>query len=371
MKLLPVFLLLWGAAFAQVRPPEVLWTKEYVLEKGTVYLGFARPAPDGGFLLVGREERKHQDDFYRYFFWRFDDSGNPVWGKHAKEQDHMWSGYSAMTATKRGYLFVKYEGELVFFDLNGDTLWHKELHVPILKTSGTPLFLAETPDGGFIVGASSPHFDEDNLFRLNEQGDTLWTKYFDDFHLEAVFQAPGGSFVICGGLTVGNQRHNPLNRWLGNLYGFRLIGLSEAGEILWDKRVRKWTNFRGISFAMSTGGEIFVSIPKKKFTRLERRSPTGKLLWRKRSRSIWEVRHFDLMTPPGAGVFAVGKSDSDEPAFRLDLIDKEGKIVEQKSYKTPDAYYLLTPVPNGGGFLLSAIINDASQPKLRLIRYGP
>jgi len=127
---------------------------------------------------------------------------------------------------------------ILFFRLNnvGDTLWTKRFGFAHDKTDYI-CSVIETSDNGFIAVGESDHGNTSTtdmrglIMKLDENGDTLWTKTYKNFR-EAYFQdikeTPESDFIICG---------TSLDADSTNGFYINLLKIDESGNLLWIKYI--------------------------------------------------------------------------------------------------------------------------------------
>lgn len=219
------------------------------------------------------------------------------------------------------------------FDLQGELVWEKEYVHSRYVNYGIVDPVARLASGGFasgisVFGAGSP-IDSLFLFRFDEEGDTLWTRFLladttvtirkcietanGDLVLTGLYQYPSGAYIYrltadgdsvvfrnlgapafdalsivedaAGSFYVTGYGYDP---GLGHSNDAFIVKLDAAGNFLWRKH---WPRFSGYSHAIPTldGGVLAIGAyaapipvwPQVEPTRalLAKYSSTGTLLW--------------------------------------------------------------------------------------------
>ena len=120
-------------------------------------------------------------------------------------------GFSVQQTTDGGYIIAgmtysfgagNYDVYLIKTNAQGDTLW--------TRTYGGPHFdegysVQQTTDGGYIIagytysfGAGTPDSNNVYLVKTNAQGDTLWTRNYNESGGRCVRQTADGGFIVTG-----------------------------------------------------------------------------------------------------------------------------------------------------------------------------
>jgi len=216
---------------------DTLWTKNYGGTDEDCGYGLQKTA-DGGFIIAGstKSTGAGEEDMYCI---KTDSTGDTIWtrayGGAASDK-----AQAIACASTGGYLLAgntfsfgpgtpdSSNGYLVRIDDNGDTLWTRSF-----GNTGNDGFhgVCAVPGGGFVaVGWSSGSGLSVDLFmvRIDDNGDSLWTKriggtgHDDGFGIEST---PDGGFAI-GGFTDSYGA--------GGLDVY-LVKTDSAGEIQWTK----------------------------------------------------------------------------------------------------------------------------------------
>jgi len=128
-----------------------------------------------------------------------------------------------------------YDFWIVKLDRRADTLWCKVLGEADMDFAHA---VQQTNDGGYIIagsekGGNNNHgYDDFWIVKLNEQGDTLWTKslggqYYD--MANAIQQTNDGGYIIAGETKSTNGdvhgNHGDFDYWV--------VKLNEQGDTTW------------------------------------------------------------------------------------------------------------------------------------------
>jgi len=211
---------------------DTLWTKSY---GGTSYANAnsVKQTPDGGFIVAGSYSFGAGGDAYLI---KTDANGNLLWTKiflsggfgSANEIQNTNDGGFIITGSY--YNFVIY----LKTDSIGDTLWSKYFEENYGLSNGIGKSVVQTSDGGYIVlGNTNDAMGHlSTLIKLNSNGDTTWTKtlYFQegDNYLNSIKQTPDGGYIIAGSAKTESSPYS------GALA--LLIKTDMNGDTLWTKK---------------------------------------------------------------------------------------------------------------------------------------
>lgn len=192
------------------------------------------PAPDGGFLIAATTKSfAVSTDLYLV---RVNNEGQKLWTKTIGTPEHEVYGtvpaWSVKPVPEGGFIIFGSTGSfypdwyVVRINNDGDTIWTRTFGAPVLESNDYGASVIATSDGGFLL-AGSIGLSTIGLVKLNSSGDTLWTKFLgpnpsDGWGPSSLTETPNGDFILAG--------FNNSN--LGN--GF-LMRLNPAGEVLWSK----------------------------------------------------------------------------------------------------------------------------------------
>jgi len=289
-------------AVAQPERPDTLWTKRY----GGLYteecLAMCR-TPDGGYLLSGLV---FDPDVSAQFF-RTDSLGNLIWSRRYGGDSSYAVAYDVTPTQDGGYLAVGYIAPmgppwdsdiyLIRLNENGDTLWTKTWGTPDNDKAHSLKLLS---DSGFIVAGyrqySSNPWDM-YVLRLDENGDTLWTRTYITLDTDAcrvIEVMPDGGFVLAG--------------W-GNI-----VRINALGDTLWTKDVSSLDIAIYDVFVTQNGdviatGNADVGGPWFSNFFLARFTDSGDTVWTRIYEGEYDAYAMSIAPAPGGGYVITGSGE--------------------------------------------------------------
>ncbi|HKR03144.1 MAG TPA: T9SS type A sorting domain-containing protein [Bacteroidia bacterium] len=216
----------------------VVWTKNLINEGGS-WSSFARQTSDGGFILVGQTDSvgNTNDDI---FLVKTDSAGTPLWQRvigistahdYVSCVQQTYDGGFVLAASGR-YFGPDLDFCLIKTNANGNVQWKK---VYGGASSEGAVYVSQTSDSGYIMVGETYSFTPGEtdiyLVRTDANGDTLWTRCYsgqNSDHGMYVAQTPDGGFIIGGHVyTFGSVG--------GDHYDFALIKTNSNGDTLWTR----------------------------------------------------------------------------------------------------------------------------------------
>ena len=170
-----------------------------------------------------------------------------------------------------------YEGLILKFDLNGDTIWSKtveraEKYVEITSIS-------QTSDNGFVLSGNTSNF-QSFIYKIDAEGNFQWTKTFtvNEFrsYLYSIKQTQNGNFIIVGHIARGL----PSSYWEFN---YILLNISNEGDLLWSKKYfAEYNNsyFKATDFQITNTGYVIL-VQRGSVTSLYKTDFAGEVIWNK------------------------------------------------------------------------------------------
>lgn len=234
---------------------------------------------DGGFILCGADNGFGNDSLTLI---KTDAVGNPQWkNKYRMSVDRTVGRYVQQTSDG-GFIITGFTGDspssyvyVIKTNAGGTLEWSKAYGGG--KEIGT--CVRQTNDNGYLVlGQTSSHgYGGSDMYviRLNDMGDTLWTKTYGTDANETGFSldlTSDGGFI---GLGYNNNRN-------GDLY---LVKADEFGNELWNKSYGGDSQDDGYSVEQTTDGGYFLAGRKSNGSNqpvdmyVVKTDPEGEVIW--------------------------------------------------------------------------------------------
>ncbi|MFH1322091.1 MAG: hypothetical protein ABII90_15745, partial [Bacteroidota bacterium] len=175
----------------------LIWQNHYPVqayEEGTAVV----ETSDGGYLVTGVSYNPQM-----VFLLKVDSNGNQEWLNKFMPG---W-GFSIESTSDDGYILCGVTGSesmLVKLDAYGTILWTKIISGPGANNAYS---IQQLSDGGYIVAGETNGFGNNwdfYMFRTDQDGDTLWTKVFEDAGNDwatSVDICTDGSYLVAGFTT--------------------------------------------------------------------------------------------------------------------------------------------------------------------------
>ena len=179
MKTLGFVVLLFPICWSFAQPPDTLWTR-FIGTGATDYGRSVIACPDGGYLVSARYVTDSLD--YSCLFMRLTESGDIQWARTVdyfaeSYPINVWpdgeGGFAAIVFARnrdglRGWSLIRLDGL-------GEFIYCRSYFFTASYQPGI-LEAAASPGGGwYLVGG---YRDESYTCRLDENGDTLWTRLY-------------------------------------------------------------------------------------------------------------------------------------------------------------------------------------------------
>jgi hypothetical protein len=359
--------------FAQA--PDILWTKTF----GGDDYGHGNSVlqtEDDGFLIAGLKDFiPGQLNTGDVWLIRTDSNGDTLWTKTYGDTSGWDEGYSIQQTSDGGFIIAgktsSYgaglsDAYLIRVDDNGDTLWTKTYGG---ESDEYATCVQQTSDGGFILVGHTYSYGFGSsdvwLIRTDENGDTLWTKTFGtpgvDFG-NSVQQTSDGGFIATGRIMS----------FISGAPDLYLIRINSNGDTLWTKSY----NGPYFSYSLDEGKDV-QQMPDGGFFILGRTdgpvNTTNSSLWLIRTDSngdtLWtktyEYMAGNSMQLTTDGGFIITGDTS------LIRINDEADTLWTKALGISDDFAYSVQQTSDGGFIVAGRTNNSSSPPdVWLVRVG-
>ena len=224
--------------------PDTLWTKVYG-GTGNDWGYSIQPTSDGGYIIVGFTDSFGAGNTDIWLL-KVNSNGDTVWTKTfgGAEEDEGWC---VLETTDGGYIISGHTksfgpGEedlwLIKTNITGDTVWTKiygglddDKYFILRQTLGQGyIILGQTRS----IGAG---FDDLWVLKTDVDGDTIWTKTYGDSldnNVGSIELTMDGGYIITGTTELNSSGEQDI--WL--------IKINEYGDTLWTKKIGGYSSER-------------------------------------------------------------------------------------------------------------------------------
>lgn len=232
---------------------DIQWTRNY----GGQYrqVGYSIDETfDGGYIVTGWVGEASLG------LLRLDARGDSLWAKEYGDDNQSMFGYSVQQTSDSGFIVTgwieRYDLDdwrdvlLMKLDNNGDSLWTKRFGG---EWNDIGFCVRQTSDGGYIVSGWNGHTNESTisvyLIKTDENGDSVWSKTYSEIEARAhgVDQTTDGGYIITGLKYLGEYN-----------YDAYLMKTDENGDILWT-RIYGGDGFVGYGVQQTLDGGYIVA----------------------------------------------------------------------------------------------------------------
>lgn len=348
-------------AFAQ--SPDILWNKNFGGDNWD-YGNSVLQTEDGGFLIVGiKGFIPGQSSTGNVWLIRTDSNGDTLWTKTYGGTSGRDEGYSIQPVSNGGYIIAgqttsfgagNSDAYLIRINDDGDTLWTKTYGG---ESEDYVSRIQQTSDNGFIMVGRTYSYGLGSsdvwLIRTDENGDTLWTTTYGTAAIDfgnAVHETSDGGFVITGramDFAIGSPA----------LY---LVRADSDGDTLWTKIY----NHPNAPVIFSIGKDVY-EMPDGGFlvagsrALLIRTDANGDTLWTK----LYEGE-CNNMQPVNDGGFIIAGNNS------LIRINQDADTVWTKIIGESSDVANSVQQTSDGGFIVTGRTNSSGNPNVWLVRIG-
>ena len=218
-------------------------------------------ASDGSYMIAGSTS-SYGLSASDYYVVKIDVDSNIIW-ENTYGTDEIENGYSITETNDGGFVVAgisgikgsgDYSAYLVKFNNNGDTIWTRS-HGGAADDAAS--CVCATSDGGVVFTGYTESFGAGNkdiyLVKLNQNGDTSWTKTFGSEYSDAggcVAQTSDGGYIVTGRYHTASNTSDAF-----------LLKTDSLGNEQWIKHYSKSTSDAGFCVKeTSNGGYIIAGV---------------------------------------------------------------------------------------------------------------
>lgn len=252
---------------------------------------------DGGFILTGiyRTKSSGGEDIYLI---KTDGNGSKLWEKTygGTSTD---KGCAVQQTPDGGYILACESGasNIVKTDASGNMVWTKKYTWPLFSL----YCLDQTPDGGFVFGASQGH-----VIKTDALGNILWDKqYAGADKVYSISLTSDGGYIFTGAAWMSNSLVDEIF----------LIKTDALGNLVWRRQFGGTTWDRGFAVVEASGGGFILAGTTQQgygydVFWLIKTDTAGSTVWDRKfpnSRSECETAAYALLATSDGGAIAAGR----------------------------------------------------------------
>lgn len=273
---------------------------------------------DGSFIITGSTGVAAANGISDAFLWRTDSLGNTIWYKTYGALEDNEGGYSVQEVSSGGYIIAGYSADtasntsdvlVIRTDSLGNEIWSRTYGGQYDEFSYD---IKEVSPAGFLITGETTTYGPGNsnmwLLRIDDLGNTLWARALggdDNEYGSCSVQTSDDGFAAIGYTTSFGSGY--LNVWL--------VRLNNAGDTLWTKTYSVGEGDIGKSIIL-TSDEGFVitgwSFPENSpaDVLIIRTDSSGDTLWTKTLGGNRDDYGYSLQQTSDGGYIVTGTTDS-------------------------------------------------------------
>ena len=232
------------------------------------------------------------------YIQKINDFGDLIWQKNIGESitKSSQTAYD-ISATKDGNYFIIAEDELIQWLIkineNGDTLWTKKYTNLYNKTPKNIVSISD----GYLITYEDNSIGSSRILKINEQGDSIWIKTLSSFYATNIKPTTDGNFIL-------QNNSSPST----------LLKIDKDANEIWRKTYNLNASF---GFCLVNNDEFIIC--NKDFSKVD---SDGAILWNKRYFGInninpWYFIH-DVIQTSDEGFLSTGFYDGDTFVIKTD-----------------------------------------------------
>ena len=215
----------------------------------------------------------------------------------------------------------------------------------------------QTADDGYIIGGLTTINDTSKIYLLktNQYGDTTWTKHYPNAILEediqyVAHQTPDGGYIV--GATYCSADNDTID--------FFLIKTDEVGNISWQNQYENTGNDIGMDLINTEDGGFIICGMSLNFMQILKLDQNGNIVWNRVYNELGFAFAVSIIEIDDGYVVAGHKDINEESYFSIMKIDFDNTITWQQTYSITASHILNTSIcqTQDDGFVLVSINNE-------------
>jgi hypothetical protein len=367
IKLLFIAFFFIAVLYSNAHSQPTTWLKPFE-EWGNLFK--VQQTYDGNYIAVGRDL-----SFYnKIFLVKVNNFGDTLWTRRLGNPDYGYDGFWIENLSNNGNIItggttegVNVDAYLLETDINGYYVWDRLYGKDNFEVGHC---VKPTIDGGYVLLCRNayPTTSDFLLIKTDSSGNIQWQKNYDSgltSHLPSEIDLVGGGYIFVGSSAIIQQTSFA---WL--------LRLNENGDTLWSKKynnnMQLGTVGVGVQTVTTIGHEGFIILGRtrnsfnREISYVVKTDTSGSIEWDRTYSSFREDYPYSIREIPGKGYVFCGTTDSAQVIFKsfIRVIDYEGNLIHEKFYTVPGGDYTdfrSVEVSSDGGFILCGIYKYPGQ----------
>ncbi len=255
-----------------VTAPQVQWAKMFSQDDWSDQEHSLIQSSDGGYYVTGQSSRKKRQGKYdhKLWIWKLDANGNRLWAKTPNIpgiDENQGIGWDKVLSLKNERVILVHKNArktgtwlmIMKFNEGGEITFAKRLELG--RTSYVLRNFERTKGGLLISGQKLGKFKDAWVLKIDEQGNELWQKNYDNGKSEDAMSmavADDGSFI----LSANSGKYNKFGSGQSNIW---IIKCDRQGNVISEATFEG----RHPTIAITKNGIYAVSFNKADFPKVD------------------------------------------------------------------------------------------------------
>jgi hypothetical protein len=315
---------------------------------------------DGNYISVGEDR-----SFYtKIFLVKVNTFGDTLWTRRLGNPDYGYTGWWIENIDNGNIISgettegINSDAFLMRTNIMGHAIWYERYGKDNYESG---YCVKPTIDTGYIIACRNAYPTTSDLLviKTDSSGTVQWQKNYDSgltSHLPSEIDLVGGGYIFVGSSAIIQQTSFA---WL--------LRLNENGDTLWTKKynnnIQLGTVGVGVQTVTTIGHEGFIILGRtrnsfnREISYVVKTDTAGSIEWDRTYSSFRDDYPYSISEIPGKGYVFCGTTDSAQVIFKsfIRVIDYEGNLIHEKFYSVADSTYTdfrSVEVASDGGFIL-------------------
>jgi hypothetical protein len=334
---------------------DTAWTRIYGVEQCDDVAYSAKETSDGGLIVAGYGSGQYGDESANFYLMKLDSWGNRVWDEDYDYDTTTDYGHDVCQTLDGGFIMVGYsyywsESQAKYdWGINivrTDPLGVKTNHV-LLDIPGTQdlnRVVATSDSGAIAIGTAGAIY----IVKIDKLGNIAWTKGYGGVGAGwGILELPEGGYMAFGDRDFNPPEHED----------FWLLRLATNGDTLWTRRYQNPAPDLGYGLDQTSDGGFVMTGEMYRNAGVDptdfyiiRTDANGDTLWTKTVGGDFYERSYDIKQTTDGGYIVVGRTDSygagDDDFYVVKLAPDNPSAVDDAEEVRPSSFSLSANYPN-------------------------